>query len=87
MLPPQRRSKVFGIGAMLLGLLAGLYLIVSKSFKKPGKAKDIRHHKQATSADDALKYWTADKMRHANALELPHVDPLERGKPQPPRQA
>ena len=83
----QGRSNAFGFGAMLLGLFAGLYLILSKSFKKPAKTKAIRHQKQTTSPDDALKYWTADKMRQATAVDLPDVGALDREKPRPPHQA
>jgi len=38
-----------------------------------------------TPADDALKYWTADKMRNAKAAPLPNVNTLERGKQHPRR--
>jgi hypothetical protein len=76
------RFKIFRIGAILLGLFVSLYLLISKRFEKPGAAKDknIEHHKPATSADDALKYWTADKMRNARPVDLPQVNTLDQGK-------
>lgn len=84
---PQKSLGVFKLGAILLGLFASLYLLVSKVFGKSRAVKGVEHHKSATHPDAALKYWTADKMRHAKPAELPQVDASDRGKPHAPRQA
>lgn len=78
----QGQFKIFRIGAILLGVFVSLYLIITKRFKKPGVTKDkaSEHHKSETSANDALKYWTADKMRNAKPVDLPQVNTLDRGK-------
>ncbi len=71
------------VGTLLLCLLVGVYLLTWKRFSKP--APSIRKHSVETPADDALKYWTADKMRNAKAAPLPNVDTLDRGKRHPRR--
>ena len=72
-------------GAILLCLLAGVYLVVWKRFSKPGPPARIVKHSVETPSDDALKYWTADKMRNAKAAPLPNVNALDRGKQHPRR--
>ena len=57
-----------------------------RSARSPRRKSDatdvIKHHTVDTPADDALTYWTADKMRHAKSADLPKVDTLDEGKPQ-----
>ncbi len=36
-----------------------------------------------TPPDEALKYWTADRMRNAKAAPLPRVNTLDREKQDP----
>ena len=45
----------------------------------------IIKHSVDTPADEALKYWTADKMRNAKPAPMPEVNALERGKQRPRR--
>jgi len=67
-------------GAILLGLLVGVYLFAWKRFSKADAPVTIIKHPVDTHADDALKYWTADKMRDAKATNMPNIKTLEHGK-------
>ena len=67
-------------GIILLCLLAGLYLGVWKRFSKPAHSGRVVKHTVKTPPGDALKYWTAEKMRNARPAELPHVNVPDRGK-------
>jgi hypothetical protein len=78
---PHRSIKLSSVGIILLGLFASIYLIIRKLFTKSDAANVIKHHTVDTPADDALTYWTADKMRHAKSADLPKVDTLDEGKP------
>lgn len=80
---PLKKNNLFKFGAVLLGLFASLYLLASKRFGKSKATRGVKMHKPATNPDGALKYWTADKMRHAAPVDLPQVG----GEPQSPRQA
>jgi hypothetical protein len=73
------------VGTILLCLLVGVYLAASKRFSKPGPSKTIVKHKVNTSSEDALKYWTENRMRDAKAAPLPHVSTLDREKKDPRR--
>ena len=73
------------VGTILLCLLIGVYLAAWKRFSKQNPAATIRKHSVNTSSDDALKYWTADKMRKAKAADLPNVNVLDRGNEHPRR--
>jgi hypothetical protein len=73
------------IGTLLLCLLAGVYLLAWKRFSKPGPSARIKKHPVETSSDEALKYWTADKMRNAKPARLPNVNALKRGEQHPRR--
>jgi len=66
-------------------LLVGLYLFACKRFSKPDPSATISRHSVDTESDEALKYWTANKMRHAKPADLPHIDDLDRGKQHPRR--
>ncbi len=82
----QRLIQLPLVGMILLCLLAIVYLLAWKRFSKRDPAATIIKHSVDTSPDDALKYWTADKMRNAKPAKLPHVKALKRKKqrPQPP---
>jgi hypothetical protein len=67
------------IGTVLLSLLAGVYLLAWKRFSKPR----IKKHSVKTSSDEALKYWTADKMHNAKPAKLPNVNDRTPGKQHP----
>ena len=73
------------VGAILLCLLAGVYLLAWKRISKKKRSSTIIKHKVDKHADDALKYWTADKMRHAKAAPLPNVNALDQEKQRPRR--
>lgn len=73
------------VGTVLLCLFIGVYLVACKRFSKPAPSAKIIKHSVKTPADEALKYWTADKMRNAKAVPLPQVNDLERGKQHPRR--
>jgi hypothetical protein len=70
---------------ILFCLLAIVYLLAWKRFSKRDRPATIIKHPVETSPDDALKYWTADKMRHAKPAKLPHVNDLKRKKQHPQR--
>lgn len=72
-------------GTILLCLLVGVYLIAWKRFSKPTPPATIMKHSVETPADEALTYWTADKMRNAKAAPLPNVKALDRRKRHPRR--
>lgn len=57
------------------------------SQQHPDSEPPVAKHAAETSPDEALKYWTADKMRKAKPAPMPHVDNVKRAKqsrPQPP---
>jgi hypothetical protein len=85
----QRLISLPLVGMILLCLLVCLYLVARKRSEKPEPSIPISKHSVETSPEEALKYWTADKMRNAKAAEMPNVNALERGKqhPQYPPQA
>lgn len=71
------------VGAALLCLLVGTYLFAWKRSSKRVPATTIVKHTVETSADDALKYWTADRMRAAKPAPMPQVTTLDGGKQHP----
>ena len=81
----QRLIQLPLVGMILLCLLAIVYLLAWKRFSKRDPSATIIKHSVDTSPDDALKYWTADKMRKAKPADLPHVDTRDQGKQHPQR--
>ena len=71
------------VGTIILCLLIGVYLAASKRFSKSTPSKKVTKHRIETSPDEALKYWTADRMRNAKAAPLPRVNTLDREKQDP----
>jgi hypothetical protein len=71
------------IGTIILCLLVGTYLAASKRFSKSTRSKKVTRHTVETSPDEALKYWTADKMRNAKAAPLPKANTIKREKQDP----
>jgi hypothetical protein len=65
------------IGAALLCLLVGIYLFACKRFWKSKRSATIIRHQVGTQSDETLKYWTRDRMRNAEATNMPHVDTLD----------
>lgn len=76
----QRFIQPFLVGAILLSLLVGVYLFASRRFARRGPARKIVKHTVDKNPDDALKYWTADKMRGAQPAPMPNVEAHEQGK-------
>jgi hypothetical protein len=74
MLPQNRLIQLSLLGALLLALFAVVYL-ATRRIGKPERPKIVKHHVKTKPAD-ALKYWTAEKMRDARGVELPKVDIL-----------
>jgi hypothetical protein len=75
----QKQSLIqLALPAMvLLGLLVGVYLIAWRRFAKPAPMPTIVKHSVNASPDDALKYWTVDKMRAAKPVDLPSVKAIK----------
>ena len=67
------------VGTILLCSLIGVYLLAWKRFSKPGSSTKIVKHSVETPSEDALKYWTEDKMRNARAARMPKTNALSRG--------
>jgi hypothetical protein len=68
------------VGTIFLCLFVGVYLAAWKRFSKSTAQDKIIKHSVETPADEALSYWTADKMRNAKGAPLPSVNALGRGK-------
>jgi hypothetical protein len=68
------------VGVILLCVLVGVYLFASRRFSKHGPARKIIKHTVDKNPDDALKYWTADKMRDAKPAPMPNVNVHDQGK-------
>lgn len=64
-------------------LLVGVYLAAGKRRSKSDPPAKIIKHSVETPAEEALKYWTADKMRSAKPAEMPKTNVLSRKKRQP----
>jgi hypothetical protein len=80
---PRQRMLLALSGAVLLCLLAGVALFVGKRSNRSDSS--IAKHKVETSPEDALKYWTAGRMRDAKPAKMPHVNAPKRKKRQPRR--
>jgi len=80
-----KRIQLPLIGAIILCLLIGVYLLAWKRSAKSGPEPTIIKHPVDTPSDDVLTYWTEEKMRAAKAPNLPNVNTLERGKQHPGR--
>jgi hypothetical protein len=62
-----------------------MYMMVRKRISKPGSSASISKHSVETPSEEALKYWTADKMRKAKPADMPKVTNPGRRKKQPQR--
>ncbi|HEV2581127.1 MAG TPA: hypothetical protein VGT44_09760 [Ktedonobacteraceae bacterium] len=72
------------VGIILLGVFAGVYLFAGKRSSKPAAPSRIVKHTVETPPDEALAYWTAEKMRNAKPAPMPNVKAPDRKK-RPPR--
>lgn len=83
----QQRFRLPLPGIILLCLLAGVGVVLAMAARKQG-AKDadgagVARHSVSTSAADALKYWTEEKMQSAKPAKMPkakNLKALEGGK-------
>jgi len=75
MMSQQRRTTYLAsVGALLLSLLVGVFLFRRKRASKPTPSTTVTKHPAETAPEDALAYWTADKMSQAQPAPLPVVD-------------
>ena len=81
----QRLIYIPLVGTILLCLLVGVYLAAWKRFSKSTPSYKVTKHTVKTPPDEALKYWTADRMRNTKAVPLPGVNTLDREKQDPQR--
>lgn len=80
----RRRMQLPVIGAILLCLFGAVYLFAGRHASKPDPASTVKKHTVDTSPADALKYWTAERMRKAKPAKLPHIKGGDKGKQKPP---
>ena len=90
MLQQRRFVRLPLVGMLLLGLLAGVFVAMAarKRLAKSGDAASVVGHSVDTSAGDALKYWTEERMRSAKPAKMPkvkNVKPIEGKKKRPKR--
>jgi hypothetical protein len=85
MLQQPRLIQLPLIGTVLFCMFVAVSLALWKWFAKPDPEAAVVKHSVDTSADEALKYWTADKMRKAKPAKMPHIDAPEQGKKRPRR--
>jgi hypothetical protein len=79
----QRLIYLQLVGTILLYLLVGVCLAASMHFSKSTPSTKVTKQSVKTPADDAIKYWTANRMRKAKAVPLPKVNTLDREKQVP----
>jgi hypothetical protein len=80
MFQQQRSIQLPLIGAILLGLCIGTYLVLWKLFAKSKSPAPVIKHPVEKPAGDALNYWTPERMRQARPAEMPHIDARKQGK-------
>ena len=83
----SQQYKLFSLpraSILFLCLLAAILLFVGKRSSEPDSSDEVIKHTVEASPADALKYWTADKMRKAKPAELPNVK-APKGKKPPKR--
>lgn len=82
----QRRTRLRLLSAILLCLFVFVCLA---AWKRSGKSSSSRNtvvkHSVDTPAEEVLKYWTDEKMRHARPADLPNVDAIDQEKQHPHR--
>jgi hypothetical protein len=83
MLQKQKFIYLPLVGTIILCLLVGVYLAATKRSSKSTRSNKVKKHRVETPPEDALKYWTADRMRNAKAAPLPKVNSLDREKREP----
>src|SRR5439155_12968275 len=81
----QRLLQLPLVGTILLCLLVCVYLVAKKRSAKSASSIPISKHSVENSSEEALNYWTADKMRTAKPAPMPNVKALKREKKRPRR--
>ncbi len=79
MVQKQKLRQFFLPGTILLCLLVGVSLLAWRRLAKPAPVSIVKHPVK-TPPDEALKYWTADKMRKAGTTNMPQTDAIKPGK-------
>ena len=80
----QRLIRLPLVGIIVSGALVVVYLFAVKRSSKPAAPGKIVKHTVETPPDEALAYWTAEKMRNAKPAPMPNVKAPGRKK-RPPR--
>ena len=85
MLQQHRSIQLPLVGMILLGLLVGAALAMAARRRgaKEDDSAGVARHSVGTSAADALKYWTEERMQSARPAKMPkakNLKPLEGGK-------
>ena len=80
MISKQRIISIPFVGIFTLCLFVVLFLATRKRSSKSTSSKKVSKHKVETPPDEALKYWTADKMKDAKPAPLPQVNKLDQEK-------
>lgn len=83
MISKQRIIYIPFVGILILSLFVVLFLATRKRISKSTSSKKVAKHKVETPPDEALKYWTADKMKKAKAAPLPQVNNIDQEKQSP----
>lgn len=74
------------MSAILLCLLVCVFLAVWKRSGKSNSSKNtVVKHPVDAPAEEVLKYWTAEKKRHAKPADLPDVDAIDQDQQHPHR--
>ena len=81
----QRLLQLPLVGTILLCLLVCVYLVAKKRSAKSASSIPISKHSVENSSEEALNYWTADRMRTAKPAPMPNVKALKREKKHPRR--
>lgn len=74
----QKRVQLPIIGILLAAVVAGVSVVTWRRIAKPKQPAKVSKHKVENSSQDALNYWTKDKMRSTHETNMPNVNNLER---------
>ena len=81
-MPQSRRPVQLPLISFIsLCMLVVLTFLLWRRFMKPESEPSVTRHSVENSPDDALKYWTADKMHNTSATNMPTVNELHEVKP------
>ena len=82
--PYRLNSPLPVIGAVLFGLLLGMYLFLfgRKRNEKRNAGGPVARHTEEKRPDEVLKHWTEERMRKAQPAKMPHLDGTTQDKKQ-----